>query len=172
MEEKYGRPSPKSVWAQLYISLIKAVVLPEGVTAFTHFKLDLHEDQRNVSYLIAIYEVDFVFGLIPRGIEEIGGLIRAPLMIGVLGENLQKSFEEGLLPCVMGGKNLWHGQLECPDTPVNLNENLIIEIFGGRGLVDSPGGIRPERGMEKFERKRVGPRTPSAYGRSGVKLVR
>jgi len=171
MEEKYGRASLESVWAQLYISLIKAVVLPEGVTAFTHFKLDLHEDQRNESHPIAIYEIDFVFALIPRGIEDIGRLIRAPLIIGGLGENLQKSFEEGLLPCVMAGENFWHGLLECPDTPVKLNDTFIIGIFGRSGLVDSPGGIRPECGMEKFERKRVGPRTPNAYGRSGVKLV-
>jgi len=153
-----------NVWAELYISLIKPVVLPEGVTAFTHFKLDLHKDQRNASQFVVIYKVNFVFHLILGGIEEIGRLVLAPLIKGVLGENLQKSFEEGLLACIMGGKNLWHGQLECPDTLVKLNGGLIeIEILRGSGLVESPGCIHPECGMEKFKWKRVGPRMPSTY---------
>lgn len=104
MEEKDRCPGSTNIWAQLYIGLIQAVVLPEGVAPFTHFKLDLHEDQRNMSFPMSIYEVDFVFCSIHGGIEEIGGLIRAPLIMGGLGENLQKGFEEGFLPCVMGGK--------------------------------------------------------------------
>ena len=155
MDKKYRCPSFTNVWAQLYISLIKAVVLPEGVTTFTHFKLDLHKDQRNQSLLMAIYEVDFVFGLIPGGIEEIGRLVLAPLKHSALGESLQKSFEEGLLSCIMGGKKLWHGLLECPDAPVNLNGGLfiIIEILGRSGVVDSPGHKCPEHRMKEFERE-------------------
>ena len=151
MKEKDRGPTFTNSWARRYKSLIKAVVLPEGVSTFTHFKLDLHKDQRNACRFMEVYEVDFVFGSIVGGIEQVGRLILEPPIEVGLGENLQKSFEEGLLPFVMGGKKLRHGVLEHPDTLVKLYEVFII--LERIRFVESPACIRPERGMEKFERK-------------------
>lgn len=71
-EEDWG-PTFTNRWARIYQSFIKAVVLPEGVTAFTHFKLNLHEDQRNASQFMEVYEVDFVFASIVGGLSRSAG---------------------------------------------------------------------------------------------------